>query len=229
MITVRDTGEGVQPDDLQKLTDAFFTTRTDRRMGLGLHLVQSVLERHGGRLEVDSTRGQGSTFALILPASDVAPSEPPPEPRHDLLERATESTEPAAPSAPTRSGRSVLIVDDQADLVHVVRTILEGRGYAVDTALNGRDGVAAAEASRYSVILTDLGMPDISGWDVAGRVRQVHPDVPIVLMTGWAADIPPDRLREHEIQALLPKPFRSDQLLAVINQVLIDAKRSKQA
>ena len=225
MVTVRDTGEGVLAEHLSRLTDAFFTTRDDRRMGLGLHLVQSVLERHGGRLEVDSTPGEGSTFALILPASDIAPAEPSPEPRVGLLERSTEGSAPAPPRPPTRSGRSVLIVDDQADLVHVVRTILEGRGYSVDTALNGRDGVKLAEATRYSVILTDLGMPDISGWDVAGRVRQLYPDLPIVLMTGWASDIPPERLAEHEIQALLPKPFRSDQLLAVINKVLVDRAR----
>jgi len=221
LITVRDDGEGIQRENLSRLTDAFFTTRTDRKMGLGLHLVKQVLDRHGGQLEVDSIRGSGSSFALLLPASEDAPSDPPPSPRSNL--RSDTRSQPTVPEPDrprTRGGRSILLIDDQADLVQVVRTILEGRGYSVDTALNGKDGVALAEASRYSLVLTDLGMPDISGWEVAGRIRDVQPETPVVLMTGWAADIPPERLSEHDIVALLPKPFRSDQLLAMIKTTL---------
>ena len=221
MITIRDEGEGIHRENLNRLTDAFFTTRQDRKMGLGLHLVQQVLERHGGRLEVDSIRGTGSTFALMLPAAEEGPSEPPPPPRTDL--RSDNRSQPTVPEPDrprTRGGRSILLIDDQADLVQVVRTILEGRGYSVDTALNGKDGVKLAEASRYSLVLTDLGMPDISGWEVAGRIREVQPETPVVLMTGWAADIPPEQLAEHDIVALLPKPFRSDQLLAMIKKTL---------
>ena len=220
LVTIRDTGDGIPADHLGQLTDAMFTTRRDRQMGLGLHLVQSVLQQHGGRLEVDSRKGHGSSFAVIIPAAEEAPIEPAPAPRSDLLARSVEPTVPEVERPPTRHGRSVLLIDDQADLLQVVRTILEGRGYDVDTAINGRDGVAAAMQQRYSVILTDLGMPDISGWEVAARIRETYADVPIVLMTGWAADIPPGRLKENKIQALLPKPFRSEQLLTVIQQIL---------
>jgi CheY-like chemotaxis protein len=219
MVTVRDTGHGILEEHLAQLTDALFTTRRDRQMGLGLHLVQSVLEQHGGRLEVDSRKGEGATFAIIIPAAEEPPSEPAPRPRLDLLDR-PQATVPEVHHIPTRHGRSVLLIDDQLDLLQVVRTILEGQGYDVDTATNGRDGVAAALAQRYSVILTDLGMPDISGWEVASQIRASYPNVPIILMTGWAADISPDRLEENEIQALLPKPFRSERLLAVIQDVL---------
>ena len=220
LITVKDEGEGIAADNLARLTDAFYTTRPDRQMGLGLHLVASVLERHGGHLEVDSRLGVGSTVAFLIPAGTLAPSEPPPAPRSDLLVRQVEPTVPDEDRPRTRGGRSVLIVDDQADLVQVVRTILEGRGYSVDTALNGRDGVGLARRNRYNVVLTDLGMPDISGWEVAQQVREVQPGTPVVLMTGWAADIDSDRLAENSIRALLPKPFRSEQLLTVLGQVL---------
>jgi len=220
LVTVRDTGDGIADENLSQLTDAMFTTRRDRQMGLGLHLVQSVLQQHGGRLEVDSRKGVGSTFAIIIPAAEEPPVEDAPAPRDDLLARGRPPTVAEVERPPTRHGRSVLLIDDQADLLQVVRTILEGRGYDVDTAKNGREGVAAAMAQRYSVILTDLGMPDISGWEVAARIREKYTEVPIILMTGWASDIPPERLKENKIQALLPKPFRSDHLLAMIQQIL---------
>ncbi len=220
LITVRDEGEGIPAEALARLTDAFYTTRPDRQMGLGLHLVANVLERHGGRLEVDSAPGRGSTLAMILPASTTAPTEAPPPPRADLFPSRSKPTVPEAARPRTRGSNTVLLIDDQADLVQVVRTILESRGFSVDTALNGRDGVALLAFSKYSIVLTDLGMPDISGWEVAARVREIQPDTPIILMTGWAADIDEARLAEHQIQALLPKPFRSDQLLATLKQVL---------
>ena len=218
-VTVRDEGHGIPDGQLNRLTDPFFTTRDDRQMGLGLHLVQQVLERHGGRLEVDSSPGEGTSIGLVVPASEQAPSEPPPPPRTALLGRPEATEGPRAPRPLTRSGRSVLLIDDQADLVQVVETILAGRGWTVDTALNGRDGIALAEASRYSVVLTDLGMPDISGWEVAQRLAELQPQTPVVLMTGWAADIDESQLAEHKIQALLPKPFRTDSLLALVDKV----------
>ena len=218
-VSVRDEGEGIPEEHLGTLTDAFFTTRLDRQMGLGLHLVQQVLERHGGRLEVDSEPGRGSSFGLVLPASAEAPSEPPPPPRTELLGRPPATEGPRAPRPLSRSGRSVLLIDDQADLVQVVETILAGRGWTVDTALNGRDGIALAESSRYSVVLTDLGMPDISGWEVAQRLAELQPQTPVILMTGWAADIDESQLSAHRIQGLLPKPFRTESLLSLIDKV----------
>ena len=221
LITVRDDGEGIAEADLGHLADPFFTSRSDRQMGLGLHLVQQVLERHGGRLEVDSTLGAGATFALVLPLSSVAPSEPPAAPRDDLLGRGPRATVPeSSPRPRTRGAKSVLLIDDQPDLVQVVQSILEGKGWTVDTAFNGRDGIKLAESTRYSIVLTDLGMPDISGWEVAQRLAEVQPRTPVVLMTGWAADIDESKLAEQGIQALLAKPFRTESLLALIDRLV---------
>jgi len=220
LITVGDTGEGIPGLELSQLVDPFFTTRTDRQMGLGLQLVSGVLERHGGQLEIDSTPGTGTTVALLLPKADHGPTEPPPPPKTNLLLRSSSPSVPEPDRPRTRGGRSVLLIDDQADLVQVVRTILEIRGYSVDTALNGRDGVALAEATKYSIVLTDLGMPDISGWEVARCVREAQPGTPVILMTGWAAEIDDEKLAENQIQELLPKPFRSEQLLALMDRVL---------
>jgi CheY-like chemotaxis protein len=114
----------------------------------------------------------------------------------------------------------VLVIDDQPDLVQVVQNILEARGFTVDTALSGKDGLALAEVSKYSVVVTDLAMPDLSGWELAERIHGAQPKTPIILITGWAADIEEDRLAEANIHAVLPKPFRSEQLFDAINDAL---------
>jgi PAS domain S-box-containing protein len=220
IISVRDEGEGIQPESLGRLTDAFFTTRPDRQMGLGLHLVQTVVQRHGGRMEVDSAPGHGSTFALIFPRSATAPAEAPPAPRVAPALRSSDSatSQPAAIS--DVAGPRLLLIDDQADLLQVLRTILEGKGYAVDLAMNGKDGIHLLSQQRFALVLTDLGMPDLSGWDVARKVREIQPRTPVVLMTGWAADIDQERLARGSVDAMLPKPFRSERLLEVIEGLL---------
>jgi PAS domain S-box-containing protein len=216
LLTVRDFGEGVAEADFKKITDPFFTTRSDREMGLGLHLVEQVLDRHSGRLEVDSEIGRGSSFALVLPPSLDAPAEMPAPPREELNSLSSFSSM-AAPAPP--GARSVLLIDDQADLVQVVETILRAQGWHVDTALNGRDGLAIAERGHHSIVLTDLGMPDISGWEVAQRMAELQPDTPVILMTGWAAEIDESRLEEQGITALLPKPFRTEALLKLVERI----------
>jgi len=229
-IAVTDTGEGVTESSLPQLTDAFFTTRKDRQMGLGLHLVQNILARHGGRFEMASTPGQGTTVEVLLPEASGTPAGDEPALRPELLARSYEPTAPERLRPKTRGGRSVLLIDDQADLVQVVETILESRGFSVDCALTAKDGLAHATASKYTVVLTDLGMPDLSGWEVSQRIHELQPNTPVVLMTGWAAEIEPSRLAENQVQAMLAKPFRGEQLLAVIDKVLREkAGRQKAA
>lgn len=229
MISVCDDGEGISDSSLPQLTDAFFTTRTDRQMGLGLNLVQNILARHGGRLEMTSPAAGGSAFHMFLPAGSSAPTSDEPAPRPEVLARSYEATAPERLRPKTRGGRSVLLIDDQPDLVQVVETILESRGFSVDCALTAKDGLAYAAASKYSVILTDLGMPDLSGWEVSERIHDLQPNTPVVLMTGWAAEIDPDSLVEHNVEVMLPKPFRGEQLLAVIDKVLRERSERRAA
>ncbi len=227
VITVRDTGEGIDEPSLDEISDAFFTTRADRSMGLGLLLVQSTMARHGGRLELSSVARKGSSFRLFFPKGKLQSSQKEPMLRPNVAARVLEPTVTERIRPKTRGGRSVLLVDDEIELVQVVQTILENRGFAVDTALSAKDAVAYAQASKYSVVITDLGMPDASGWDVAAKVHELQPRTPVVLMTGWAADIEQSKLAQHNIGALIAKPFRGAQLLAVIDKVIATRRQSK--
>jgi CheY-like chemotaxis protein len=226
LITIRDEGEGIAKEFLPRLTDGFFTTRPDRQMGLGLSLVQSVLTRHGGRMEVDSEPGKGSTFALILPRSATPPSSPPPPPRADLLERPGSPLRVESKRPRTRGGRTVLLIDDQPDLLQVLSNILTSSGYSVDTAMNGKDGLELAKASKYTIVLTDLGMPDMSGFEVAAQIRILQPKTPVILMTGWAAEVDRTRLEENGVAALLAKPFRREKLLETVTATIRGASTS---
>jgi len=89
----------------------------------------------------------------------------------------------------------------------------------VDTALNGREGLALAEQRTHAIVLTDLGMPDLSGWEVAQRMAELQPETPVILMTGWAAEIDEARLEDQGITALLPKPFRTEALLKLVERI----------
>jgi DNA-binding response OmpR family regulator len=118
------------------------------------------------------------------------------------------------------SARRLLVVDDQADILQVLTAILEDQSFEVDTALRARDGLSLVDQFQYSAILTDLGMPDMSGWEFAAEVRQRQPETPLILMTGWGAEVDEQRLREEGIFALLPKPFGGKDLLKLLDEAL---------
>jgi len=219
-ITVQDEGVGIDEPTLEGLSDVFYTTHPGRTVGLGLHLVRRVAEESGGRLEVSSKLGEGSSFVLLL-----APSEEAPEAAEASLRFLGQDTR-SVPTVPgpirpkTSSGRRILVVDDQADILQVLTAILEGKGYEVDAVLRAREGLSLVDTVKYSVILTDLGMPDMSGWEFTAQVKQRQPATPVILMTGWGAEIDEQRLQDEGIFALLPKPFGGKDLLKVLDEAL---------
>ncbi len=206
-VRIRDHGVGMNPDVRDRIFDPFFSTKNDHGMGLGLGLAFGVVKRHRGTIEVESTVGQGSLFVVRLPAPD--------SPHLTQTQEAT-LTDPTSPDVLAR----VLVIDDQVDLLQVVGSFLSSRGHRVEMADGGRAGVEKIQGETFDVVITDLGMPDMSGWEVADAINRLSPGVPVVLMTGWASEIDESRLRAHRIQHLLPKPFRKEQLLRAVQRVL---------
>ena len=119
---------------------------------------------------------------------------------------------------------SILIIDDEADVRELVADVLAGRGHSVTVAGGGREGLARFETGRYDLVLTDLGMPDLNGWDVARAVKASRADVPVLLLTGWAdaaspADVP-------RVEGIIKKPFDLKQLAAAVSEALAAATRA---
>jgi len=187
---ISDTGVGMAPEVHRRALEPFFTTKGVKSTGLGLSLSYGSIQRHGGELVIDSTEGQGTTVTFTLP---VAPAG------------AGTAAVPTV-AAPIRPRRIVLIDDDQ-EVCHVIAEMLEEDGHQVIEAASGAEGLARlAETPGVDLVLTDLGMPGMTGWDVARAIKTMHPSLLVGLVTGWGAE-PQARPEERAaVDFILPKP-----------------------
>lgn len=200
VLTVGDTGVGMTDDVRQRCFDPFFTTKGRRQgAGIGLTAVYGVVTQAGGRIEVTSRPGGGSTFRLYLPAAVDAPAPGP---------------APATAEAPTRRRRRklhVLLVDDEPDIRVLARAVLESAGHTVVEAGDSAAAVACAESSDrpFDVVVSDIVMPGEHGDVLARRLMARQPDLVVLLMSGYVertASLDADRV------AFLAKPFAPDEL-----------------
>jgi len=198
-LQVSDTGGGIAPEQSQRLFEPFYTTKGGRGSGLGLTVSLNIVKRHGGSILVDGGQGHGATFTVRLPAA-VAQA-----PVGDRVEG----------EAPVRirQGLRVLVVDDEASVRLLLTRLLARDGHVVREAAGGREALDLLRSQPYDLLITDLGMPDVSGHMVARCARDTLPEVPIILSTGWGETISPDQLRSLGATALLAKPFTYNDLL----------------
>lgn len=208
---VEDTGSGMGEETRQRMFDPFFTTKGQEGTGLGLSVSYQVVQRHGGEFNVHSEEGRGSRIRVALPAlGQVRPSPGPTPPGKGpslLLQR-------------TRTCGSILLIDDDAAVRETLAEILVSEGHEVVSARGGAEGLETLEQGTFDLVLTDLGMPDMNGWEVAERVRAKCPGIPVGVITGWGASLDQARLAEFGVDLILPKPFRYDQVLEVVRRAL---------
>jgi len=190
IIAAEDTGSGMSEDTRRRVLEPFFTTKGARGTGLGLAVSWGIVKRHGGTIEIESTVGMGSIFTIRLPISsgDSAP---------DVAETTVRQV---------RSGR-ILVIDDEPEVRCVLRDMLTPCGHTVIEADSGETGLALLDREAVDVILTDISMPGMSGWDVAAACQRRFPQIPLGFVTGWG-----DRLDEQEtaragVRFIVSKPF----------------------
>ena len=190
IVAAEDTGCGMSDETRRRVLEPFFTTKGARGTGLGLAVSWGIVKRHGGTIEIESTLGMGSVFMIRLPISvdDLAPEAS------------------ASPSLPGRSGR-VLVIDDEMEVRCVLRDMLAPCGHSLLEADSAEAGLALLESEMVDVILTDISMPGMSGWDVAAACQRRFPHIPLGFVTGWG-----DRLDEQEtaragVRFIVSKPF----------------------
>ncbi|HVE48474.1 MAG TPA: PAS domain S-box protein [Casimicrobiaceae bacterium] len=215
VLRVRDNGIGIASDLLPRVFELFTQAersldRSQGGLGIGLALVQRLVEMHGGRVEVDSALGQGSQFVVWLPLTRTAA----------VPERSI-----AASLSASGNHARVLIVDDNVDAVQSVAILLQSCGHEVTTAHDGPAALAAAFEAQPDVVLLDLGLPGLNGYEVAKRLREhaVLRDVMLVAMTGYG--LPADRQRTEEagFDHHLIKPAEFEQL----QQIIASAKKRR--
>src|SRR5215470_1740758 len=173
-ITASDTGCGMSEETRRKALEPFFTTKGVRGTGLGLSVSWGIVKRHGGIIEIESEVGKGSTFVVRLPASNDEAVAPVPE-RAPAVARAAH----------------VLVIDDEHEVRSVLRDVLTSVGHTVVEAASGEEGLACCEREPVDLILADLSMPGMSGWDVAAACRQRFPQVPLGFVTCWGDRLDP--------------------------------------
>ena len=207
-VTVADTGTGMTEAVLARAFDPFFTTKpVGQGSGLGLSQVYGFLRQSGGALRLESAPAVGTTAFLYLPASEAvqATSSLPPE----------MSPRPAGLSEPPES-RNIVLLDDEDLVREVVAELLEGAGYCVAAFARAADALRRIEVDpTVGLLMTDLGLPDCSGDEVARRARVIRPDLPVLFITGYND---PNQLASEPWQ--LHKPFAEADLLDMVAQVL---------
>ena len=184
-LAVVDTGVGISVEDQERVFEEFTQVgdplTRQAGTGLGLALTRRLVEAHGGRVELDSEVGRGSTFTVVLPASTIAPALPPAEATHESA--APAATVPAA--APHTASGSVLVIEDDPQGLALIRRYLEPSGYRLIAAGGGVEGLALARDLRPAAILLDVLLPDVDGWDVLRQLKadsQLR-DIPVLMIT----------------------------------------------
>ncbi len=210
-IEVSDTGTGIAPEILPRMFEPFFSTKpVGKGTGLGLAMVYGIVSQHGGRVDVESTPGRGSTFVVRLPAFRPADGRLP--------------AEPAAESLPgDLRRRVVLVVDDEPAVLAYAESVLASAGCTVLRASDGDQALArlAEDPTYVELVLLDLTMPGTPVPLVVRGMRQLVPGLPIVLTSGFASDT--GARAELPNLPFLPKPYRPAQLLRLLSQVLAGA------
>ena len=232
VVSVIDTGMGIAPADQPKVFERFKQvgdTLTDKPKGtgLGLPICREIVEHHGGRVWVESALGQGSTFAFSLPLdgahADASTAAGGPVDLAALIRQLRDQVVVTTPRTADRQPR-ILVVDDEANIRELLTQEFTEAGYAVSTAANGRDAVAKVRTERPDLIVLDVMMPEMNGFDVAAVLKNdpATMDIPIVILS-----IVQDRDRGYRVgvDRYLTKPIDTDLLFREVG-ALIEQKKS---
>lgn len=217
VIRVADSGCGMTGEVKGKAFDPFFSTKFAGR-GLGLAAVLGIVRGHRGGVRLSSVAGRGTVVELYFPAAAAAAAQSPILPPPSGTFAAPARTPPPPPS----TAGTVLVCDDELNIRELIASVLEGEGFTVVRAKNGAEGVAAfgERPERFVLAVVDLLMPGVGGHDVIRRVRELRPGLPAAVVTGFADRELPADVRTTGPTAILPKPFRLEQLSAVVGELL---------
>lgn len=214
-ITVTDTGSGIAPEHLPRIFDPYFTTKK-QGTGLGLAITDTIIRNHHGSIRVESTLGQGTTFAVYLPAVLQKSDEPP----------------ASSCSRAQRQGK-ILVIEDEPAVLNMIRTMLTRSGYACEATLDGREALewyqqALTSQEPFDACIVDLtSKAGLGAPEILSELRGMHPEVKAIVTTGHTFDPIVQEATAHGFSAALPKPYTLDQLLNVLSNVLLPPHESE--
>lgn len=212
-LSVSDTGHGMDEMTRARIFDPFFSTKSrDEGTGLGLSVVHGIIQNHGGKVTVYSQVNVGTTFRVYLPVA-----------QEDVT--AIEQNEP---DSVARGSERILLVDDEKSIAELGKRMLSRLGYDVTACTDSREclEIFRSAPDQFDLVLTDLTMPNMTGLDLAGEIKSVSPNTPVILMTGFANVLDEKNLSEYCLDYLVKKPVLKRDLAAAVRSSL-DRYREK--
>lgn len=209
-LSVADTGCGINPADLERIFEPYYTTKGQGEgTGLGLSVVHGIVKNCGGEITAESEPGTGSLFSVYLPK----------------VESFAASTAAVSTSALPHGDERILVVDDETPITHMLTRMLQALGYTV-TALNSSEEAAilfGEDPQCFDLVMTDMAMPRLTGLEMAQRMLNVRPDIPIIMCTGFSEVVNEEKAKNIGIREFLLKPVLFSDLALVVRKVLGDA------
>ncbi|MEE8381354.1 MAG: PAS domain S-box protein [Thermodesulfobacteriota bacterium] len=212
VVNVEDTGVGIADDKKGQIFDPFFTTKGVQSTGLGMSVSYGIINRHRGTISVDSVKGEGTTFIIKLP----------------ITERPVEGKKVKPLAGKIKKAR-ILVVEDEEDVRDILSLILIEGGHEVETANDGIRGIEMFEKKEFDLVFTDLGMPGMSGWQVAEKVKSINKNTSVVLITGWSLELNESETEKSSVDFIVNKPFEVKQILKLVHDGMILRDRLKAA
>ena len=206
LLTVRDTGIGMDKETRERVFDPFFTTKgMGRGTGLGLASVYGIVKAHGGYIDLESEKGQGTTFSLYFPTSERRAKE------------AVKRTKRL-----TKGTGTILLVDDEHMVLEVSVKMLKRLGYAVLKAKGGREAIDIYEAHKNEIdlVVLDMIMPGMGGGETYDRIKEINPGVRVLLSSGYSLDGQASEILNRGCDGFIQKPFKMEELLGKVTETM---------
>lgn len=188
--SVADTGTGIAAENRARVFDPFFTAKPiGEGIGMGLAVALSIIQRHRGTLHLDNVKPHGARFIAVMPRHQPVVSTP-------IVVVEAKAT-----------AQTILVVDDEVSIRQMVARVLRHDNHTVVVVESGDEAITLLKDQAFDVIISDLGMPGMNGWDLLAQARTLHPQIVTVLMTGWGFQFENDAGQSRGVDLVLPKPF----------------------
>ena len=204
-MSISDTGEGMTEEVRKRVFDPFFTTKRAERSGLGMSVAYSIITGHGGKIEVESEAGKGTTFTMSIPITREAPQQ---------------AVSPEPPWKIKAKKLRILAIDDEEEICSVLNKYFSRDGHDIKSVNNGTEAIKLLKNEEFGLVLCDLVLPDMSGHDVVKVINELDKRPKVGLITGWDEKIETKSREELKVDFIIRKPFDFSKLANHINEAL---------
>lgn len=210
-IEIEDSGAGIPDEIKERVFDPFYSTKGAQSSGLGLSICHGIVARHKGIIRIENRQGKGTRFLITLPVYTGNRPQP---------SRSTNFDMPI-------SGKTILVIEDDQNVRDLLADMLTEDGHIVQTASCGKEGIEKFSAVHFDFVFTDLGMDDMSGWEVTKAIKQLNSRVPVAVVTGWGAQIDEEEKMKNLADEIVNKPFSLEKIREVIHKFDAIAKKDR--